>query len=76
MRFKTDRPQDRTAGEVFAAHCASYVFNIEHEVGSRHISLGDSAGAPIGLYSPAQLTARRRPPRHRREVHVRPGRPG
>ena len=40
MRFKTDRPQDRTAGEVFAAHCASYVFNIEHEVGSRHISLG------------------------------------
>lgn len=57
MRFKTDRPQDRTAGEVFAAHCASYVFNIEREVGSRHISLGDSAGAPIGLYSPAQLTA-------------------
>lgn len=57
MRFKTDRPQDRTAGEIFAAHCASYVFNIEHEVGPRHISLGDSAGAPIGLYSPAQLTA-------------------
>lgn len=57
MRFKTDRPQDRTAGEIFAAHCASYVFNIKHDVGSRHISLGDSAGAPIGLYSPAQLTA-------------------
>ena len=57
MRFKTDRPQDRTAGEVFAAHCASYVFSIERELGSRHISLGDSAGQPIGLYSPAQLTA-------------------
>lgn len=57
MRFKTDRPQDRTAGEVFAAHCASYVFNIERELGARYISLGDSAGAPIGLYSPAQLTA-------------------
>lgn len=57
MRFKTDRPQDRTAGEVFAAHCASYVFSIERELGSRHISLGDSAGQPIGLYSPAQLTS-------------------
>ena len=54
--FKIDRPQDRTAGEVFAAHCASYVFNIERALGSRHISLGDSAGAPIGLYTPAQLT--------------------
>lgn len=57
MRFKTDRPQDRTAGEVFAAHCASYVFSIERELGSRHVSLGDSAGQPIGLYSPAQLTS-------------------
>lgn len=57
MRFKMDRPQDRTAGEVFAAHCASYVFGLERELGSRRISLGDSAGAPIGLYSPAQLTA-------------------
>ena len=77
MRFKTDRPQDRTAGEVFAAHCASYVFNIEHEVGSRHISLGDSAGAPDRALLPgAADRPRRRPPRHRREVHVRPGRPG
>ena len=58
MRFKTDRPQDRTAGEVFAAHCASYVLNLARAVvGARHISLGDSAGQPIGLYSPAQLTA-------------------
>ena len=56
MRFKTDRPQDRTAGEIFAAHCASYVFGIERELGSRSISIGDSAGAPIGLYTPAQLT--------------------
>lgn len=54
--FKIDRPQDRTAGEVFAAHCASYVFNIERAIGPRHISLGDSAGQPIGLYTPAQLT--------------------
>ena len=57
MRFKMDRPQDRTAGEVFAAHCASYVFGLERELGSRCVSLGDFAGQPIGLYSPAQLTA-------------------
>lgn len=57
MRFKMDRPQDRTAGEIFAAHCASYVFGLERDIGSRHISIGDSAGAPIGLYSPAQLTS-------------------
>lgn len=55
--FKINKPWDRTAGEIFAAHCASYVFSIERELGSRHISLGDSAGQPIGLYSPAQLTA-------------------
>lgn len=54
--FKIDNPEDRTAGEIFAAHCASYVFGIERELGSRSISIGDSAGAPIGLYTPAQLT--------------------
>ena len=27
--FKIDNPEDRTAGEIFAAHCASYVFGIE-----------------------------------------------
>nr|DAV53689.1 MAG TPA: hypothetical protein [Caudoviricetes sp.] len=55
--FKIDNPEDRTAGEIFAAHCASYVMGIERELGSRSISIGDSAGAPIGLYTPAQLTA-------------------
>ena len=55
--FKIDNPEDRTAGEIFAAHCASYVFGIEHDLGSRSISIGDSTGAPIGLYTPAQLTA-------------------
>lgn len=55
--FKIDNPEDRTAGEIFAAHCASYVFGIERELGSRSISIGDSAGAPIGLYTPAQLTS-------------------
>lgn len=55
--FKVDCPQDRTAGEIFAAHCASYVFNLPRDIGARHVSLGDSAGQPIGLYSPAQLTA-------------------
>ena len=55
--FKIDNPEDRTAGEIFAAHCASYVISIERELGSRSISIGDSAGAPIGLYTPAQLTA-------------------
>ena len=55
--FKIDNPEDRTAGEIFAAHCASYVFGIEHDLGSRNISIGDSTGAPIGLYTPAQLTA-------------------
>lgn len=55
--FKVNNPQDRTAGEIFAAHCASYVFGIEHELGSRSISIGDAEGTPIGLYTPAQLTA-------------------
>lgn len=55
--FKIDNPEDRTAGEIFAAHCASYVFGIERELGSRSISIGDSTGAPIGLYTPAQLTS-------------------
>lgn len=55
--FKINRPWDRTAGEIFAAHCASYVLNLPRAVGARRISIGDSAGAPIGLYSPAQLTA-------------------
>lgn len=55
--FKIDNPEDRTAGEIFAAHCASYVSGIERELGSRSISIGDSTGAPIGLYTPAQLTA-------------------
>lgn len=54
--FKINRPWDRTAGEIFAAHCASYVLNLPRAVGARRISIGDSAGAPIGLYSPAQLT--------------------
>lgn len=55
--FKIDNPEDRTAGEIFAAHCASYVFGIERELGSRSISIGDAEGTPIGLYTPAQLTA-------------------
>lgn len=55
--FKINRPWDRTVGEIFAAHCASYVLNLPRAVGARRISIGDSAGAPIGLYSPAQLTA-------------------
>lgn len=55
--FKIDNPEARTPGEIFAAHCASYVIGIEHDLGSRSISIGDSAGAPIGLYTPAQLTA-------------------
>ena len=55
--FKIDNPEDRTPGEIFAAHCASYVIGIKHELGSRSISIGDSAGAPIGLYTPAQLTS-------------------
>ena len=55
--FKIDNPEDRTAGEIFAAHCASYVFGIEHELGSRSISIGDAEGTPIGLYTPEQLTA-------------------
>lgn len=57
MMFKINRPWDRTAGEIFAAHCASYVLNLQRDIGARHVSIGDSAGAPIGLYSPAQLTA-------------------
>lgn len=56
MMFKINRPWDRTAGEIFAAHCASYVLNLPRAVGARRVSIGDSAGAPIGLYSPAQLT--------------------
>lgn len=56
-RFKIDRPEDRTAGEIFAAHCASYVFNIERDLGYRYISIGAADGTPIALYSPAQLTA-------------------
>lgn len=55
--FKINRPWDRTAGEIFAAHCASYVLSLPRAVGARRISIGDYAGAPIGLYSPAQLTA-------------------
>ena len=55
--FKIDTPEDRTAGEIFAAHCASYVFGIEREIGSRSISIGDAEGTPIGLYTPTQLTA-------------------
>lgn len=55
--FKISRPWARTAGEIFAAHCASYVLNLPRAIGARHISIGDSAGAPIGLYSPARLTA-------------------
>ena len=54
--FKIDNPEDRTAGEIFAAHCTSYVMGIEHELGSRSISIGDAEGTPIGLYTPAQLT--------------------
>lgn len=54
--FKINRPWDRTAGEIFAAHCAAYVLNLPRGIGARHVSIGDSAGAPIGLYSPAQLT--------------------
>ena len=54
--FKINRPWDRTAGEIFAAHCASYVLNLARDIGARRISIGDSTGAPIGLYSPAQLT--------------------
>lgn len=57
MMFKINRPWDRTAGEIFAAHCASYVLNLQRDIGARHVSIGDSAGQPIGLYSPAQLTA-------------------
>lgn len=56
MMFKINRPWDRTAGEIFAAHCASYVLNLQRAIGARHVSIGDSAGDPIGLYSPAQLT--------------------
>lgn len=56
------RPEDRTAGEVFAAHCASYVLGAERGVGHRHVSYGDRFGDPIGLYSPAQLTSAGRPP--------------
>lgn len=55
--FKVDNPEDRTAGEIFAAHCISYVMGIEHELGSRSISIGDAEGTPIGLYTPAQLTS-------------------
>lgn len=55
--FKISRRWYRTAGEIFAAHCASYVLNLTRDIGARHVSIGDSAGAPIGLYSPAQLTA-------------------
>lgn len=55
--FKIDAPEARTAGEIFAAHCASYINRIEHELGPRTISLGASDGAPIGLYTPAQLTS-------------------
>ena len=54
--FKINRPWDRPAGEIFAAHCASYVLNLPRAIGARHVSIGDSAGSPIGLYSPAQLT--------------------
>ena len=54
--FKINSPWERTAGEIFAAHCASYVLNLPRAIGARRISIGDSAGAPIGLYSPAQLT--------------------
>lgn len=54
--FKIDSPEDRTAGEIFAAYCASYVNRIEYELGHRSISLGASDGVPIGLYTPAQLS--------------------
>lgn len=55
--FKVNNPQDRTAGEIFAAHCVSYVHHLERELGHRYISIGASDGTPIALYSPAQLTA-------------------
>lgn len=55
--FKVDNPQDRTGGEIFAAHCVSYINHLERELGHRHISIGAADGTPIALYSPAQLTA-------------------
>lgn len=55
--FKIDKPWDRTAGEIFAAHCVSYIHHLERELGHRYISVGDGDGTPIALYSPAQLTA-------------------
>lgn len=36
--FKINKPWDRTAGEIFAAHCVSYIHNLERELGHRHIS--------------------------------------
>lgn len=55
--FKISKPWDRTAGEIFAAHCVSYIHRLERELGHRHISIGAADGTPIALYSPAQLTA-------------------
>ena len=55
--FKVNNPQDRTGGEIFAAHCVSYIHHLERELGHRHISIGSADGTPIALYSPAQLTA-------------------
>ena len=55
--FKVNNPQDRTGGEIFAAHCVSYIHHLERELGHRYISIGAADGTPIALYSPAQLTA-------------------
>ena len=55
--FKTNHPEDRTGGEIFAAHCVSYIHHLERELGHRYISIGAADGTPIALYSPAQLTA-------------------
>lgn len=55
--FKINKPWDRTAGEIFAAHCVSYIHHLERNLGHRHISIGAADGTPIALYSPAQLTA-------------------
>ena len=55
--FNINKPWDRTAGEIFAAHCVSYVHHLERELGHRYISIGAADGTPIALYSPAQLTA-------------------
>ena len=59
MDFKVKHPQDRTGGEIFAAHCVSYIHHLERELGHRHISIGAAVlPAYAGMIPPSRWSAR------------------